>query len=208
MTSPRSLVIVGAFVGAGVLVDAAARADRVAPPVPMELFTGTFQPSPADVVLATDRLDVIAHAGAVQILTAGTAPLADGRRVVIVQPLVGLAIQANVEKAHVQLPGFLLDRRPHHDGVFVVANPPRSPVFVTPTTLEVSAIRAVIAKAGSLEGVSRALEGLEVGAVDLDGDRAADLASTYGCTVWGDGRCQVTGQFLLARRGTRWAIIE
>ena len=54
----------------------------------------------------------------------------------------------------------------------------------------------------------RALDGLEVGAIDVDGDGKADVVATYGCNAWGDGSCQSHGQFFLVRRGARWVEIE
>ena len=44
----------------------------------------------------------------------------------------------------------------------------------------------------------RALVGLEIGGVDVDGDHRADYAVTYGCNAWADGQCQSKGEFLLA----------
>jgi hypothetical protein len=35
----------------------------------------------------------------------------------------------------------------------------------------------------------------------------AELAVTYGCTVWFDGSCQARGQFVLARRRARWVVV-
>ncbi len=59
-----------------------------------------------------------------------------------------------------------------------------------------------------LSGVKRALVGLEIGAVDIDGDHKADFAVTYGCNAWADGQCQSHGEFLLARHGDVWREIE
>ena len=35
-----------------------------------------------------------------------------------------------------------------------------------------------------------------------------DVIATYGCAAWFDGACQSRGQFVLSRRGGRWAIVE
>jgi hypothetical protein len=59
-----------------------------------------------------------------------------------------------------------------------------------------------------LSGVKRALADLEVGAIDVDDDRKADFALTYGCNAWADGQCQGHGEFLLVRHGTAWVELE
>jgi len=80
--------------------------------------------------------------------------------------------------------------------------------FVEPSRSDVAAIKATLVRTEALARVRRALDGLEVGAVDVDGDRKADVVATYGCATWFDGACQSKGQFVLARRGARWSIVE
>jgi len=189
------------FVILGVL---AATATAHAAPM-LQIAQGAAQPiAPAepgcDCVVPT----IVAHA--VNVLVLGGA-LADGNDVRVVQPLLGLAVSGRIAKGHVALAGWLVDRRANHDGVFVVTGDVK-PVFLTATPADVAAIRAVVARVESLEGVRKATTKLEVGLVDLDGDGKADVASTYGCKVWGDGACQVPGQFLLVHRPAGWTLLE
>ena len=81
-------------------------------------------------------------------------------------------------------------------------------VFVEPSKADVVAIRAALMKNEVLSGVKRALDHLEVGAIDVDGDHKADFAVTYGCNAWADGSCQSHGEFLLVNQGARWAELE
>lgn len=132
----------------------------------------------------------------------------DGDAVTVVQPLLGMAVGGVVAKGtHVALPALLVDRRANHDGVFVVPGAPKV-VFVAPTAADVAAVKAVVGKVDSLERVAKATRQLELGLADVDGDGKPDLASTYGCKVWGDGICQVEGQFLLVRKPAGWAVLE
>jgi hypothetical protein len=80
--------------------------------------------------------------------------------------------------------------------------------FVAPSKTDVAAIKATLVKTDALAGVRRALIGLEVGAIDIDGDGKADVVATYGCTAWFDGSCQSKGQFFFVRRGARWVFLE
>jgi hypothetical protein len=80
--------------------------------------------------------------------------------------------------------------------------------FVAPSKAAVAAIQATLVRTEALAGVRRALDGLEFGAIDVDGDGTADVIATYGCAAWFNGSCQSRGQFVLARRGPRWAVVE
>jgi hypothetical protein len=107
----------------------------------------------------------------------------------------------------VVLADIAFDQRDGDDAVLVL--PGGTPVAVVePSKADVAAIKATLVRTEALAGVRRALDGLEVGAVDVDGDGKADLVMTYGCTTWFDGSCQSKGQFVLARRGARWTILE
>lgn len=161
---------------------------------------------PADAVAPTPKMQVAAHKGELVVLTppAGTAP---GGEVTVVQPLIGMIGYAKVDAGKAQLPYFLLDARDGEDGVLVLAGHVE-PRLVTATKADVAAIDAALLRDEVLSHVKRSINGTEIGAVDVDGDGAADYAVTYGCNAWGDGSCQSRGQFFLARAGTRWVEIE
>ncbi|HEY0255595.1 MAG TPA: hypothetical protein VGC41_28895, partial [Kofleriaceae bacterium] len=80
--------------------------------------------------------------------------------------------------------------------------------FLTPSAADIKSIRAALGKNDALSHVKRALDHLEIGAVDTDGDGRADVALTYGCTVWGDGQCQVFGQFALVATKGIWKEVD
>jgi hypothetical protein len=152
------------------------------------------------------KLTPVAHGGTVRVLTPQTGPAAAGD-VVVVHPLLARAAPGKVDNGAVALADFAFDQRDGDDGVLVL--PGGSVVaFVTPTKADAAAIAATLVKTDAIAGVRRALAGLELGAIDLDGDGKADVVATYGCAAWFDGACQSKGQFVLARRGARWTIIE
>ena len=155
---------------------------------------------------ANAQLTPVPHGGAVRVLAPDHGPAAAGD-VVIVHPLLGKTAAGTVDKGRVALADFAFDQRDGDDGVIVV--PGGTPVaVVAPSAADVAAIKAVLVKTDALAGVRRALAGLELAAIDLDGDGKADVVATYGCTAWFDGSCQSRGQFFVARRGARWAILE
>jgi len=184
----------------------AAAAPAVKPPPP-PVWIGVFDPQlPAHPPWDNAKLTPVPHAGAVRVLTPPTGAAASGD-VVIVHPLLGKTATGKVDKGAVALADFAFDQRDGDDGVLVL--PAATPVaVVTPSKSEVAAIAATLVRSEALAGVRRALAGLELGAIDIDGDGKADVVATYGCTAWFDGSCQSKGQFFLARRGARWMIIE
>jgi hypothetical protein len=127
--------------------------------------------------------------------------------VVVVHPLLGKAAPGKITGGTIALAEFAFDQRDGDDGVIVL--PGGTPVaFMAPSKADAAALRLAIGKADALAGVRRALVGLELAAIDVNGDGVADFAATYGCTAWFDGACQSRGQFVLARRGARWVIVE
>ncbi len=127
--------------------------------------------------------------------------------VLVVQPLVGIAVAASVDKGRAALPWFLLDRRDGDNGVLVL------PAGTTVRIVEIARgdlneIRAALLKNEVLSHVGKAVAKLEASGIDIDGDKRADFAVTYGCAAWGDGACQLRGQFFLQRRGAKWVELE
>jgi hypothetical protein len=179
---------------------------KPAPP-PLQVWIGVFDPKlPAHPPWDNTKLTPVAHGGVVRVLTPATGAAASGE-VVIVHPLLGKAAAGKVDKGAVDLAEFAFDQRDGDDGVIVL--PGGTPVgFVAPSKTDVAAIRATLVRTEALAGVRRALDGLELAGVDVDGDGKADVVATYGCATWFDGSCQSKGQFVLARRGARWAIVE
>jgi hypothetical protein len=152
------------------------------------------------------KLTPVAHGGAVRVLTPDRGPAASGE-VVVVHPLLGKTAAGKVDRGAVVLDDFAFDQRDGDDGVLVL--PGGTPVaFVAASKADVATVRAILVRTEALAGVRRALDGLELGAVDLDGDGRADVIATYGCTTWFDGACQSRGQFVLIRRAGRWAIVD
>lgn len=165
---------------------------------------GVFKP--ADPVPPSDKMQVAAHAGELVVLTppSGQAPAGE---VTLVQPLIGAIEYAKLDGTKAHVPYFLLDARDGDDGLLVLAGHVE-PRLVTPSKADVAAIDAALLRDEVLSHVKRAITGTEIGAIDVDGDGAADYAVTYGCNAWGDGQCQSRGQFFLMRAGTRWVEIE
>jgi hypothetical protein len=184
-------------------VAAAAPAPRPLPPV----WIGVFDPKlPVHPPWDNAKLTPVSHGGTVRVLTPQTGPAATGE-VVIVHPLLGKTATGKVDKGAVELADFAFDQRDSDDAVIVL--PGITAVgFVAPSKADVAAIRTTLGRTEALAGVRRALVGLELGAIDIDGDGKADVVATYGCTAWFDGSCQSKGQFFLVRRGARWLIVE
>jgi hypothetical protein len=169
------------------------------------VWLGTFEP--AKPVEVSPTHEVVARGGVVTALTPAAGPSAPAGPIAVVQPLVGMNIAATLDHGHATLALFGVDRRQYANSVLLVA-PNLDVRFVAPSAADVKLIRAALAKDDALSGVKRALSDLEVGAIDVDGDGKADYAITYGCTVWGDGQCQVHGQFTLAKTSGVWHEME
>jgi hypothetical protein len=73
-----------------------------------------------------------------------------------------------------------------------------------PSAKELKAIRAAIVESKVLS--AKAAKKLEVGGVDVDGDKQIDFAVTFGCNGEADGECQSEGQLFLERNGTNWVL--
>lgn len=171
------------------------------------LWVGVFDPKlPAHPPWDNAKLTPVAHGGAVRVLAPDRGPAASGD-VVVVHPLLGKLAAGKVDRGAVVLADFAYDQRDGDDGVIVLPAG-TSVAFVAPGKVDIAAVRATLVRTEALAGVRRALDGLELGAVDLDGDGKADAIATYGCTTWFDGACQSRGQFVLVRRGGRWTIVE
>ena len=152
------------------------------------------------------KLTPVAHGGTVRVLAPESGDPAAGD-VVIVHPLLGKTATGKVDKATVALADFAFDQRDGDDGVLVL--PAGTPVaFVAPSKADAAAITALLVRTDAIAGVRRALAGIELAAIDIDGDARPDVVTTYGCTAWFDGSCQSRGQFVLVRRGARWTLLE
>jgi hypothetical protein len=185
-------------------VAAAAPAPK-APPPPM--WIGVFDPRlPTHPPWDNAKLTPVPHGGAVRVLAPDAGPAASGD-VVIVHPLLGKTAAGKVDKGMVALAEFAFDQRDGDDAVIVLPGGTAVSV-VAPGAADVAAIKAVLVKTDALAGVRRALVGLELAAIDFDGDGKADVVATYGCSAWFDGSCQSKGQFFLVRRGARWVVLE
>jgi hypothetical protein len=180
---------------------------KAAPAAPLAIWIGVFDPGlPVHPPWDNAKLTPVAHGGAVRVLTPSNGPAASGD-VVIVHPLLGKVATGKVDKGAVAVAEFAFDQRDGDDGVIVL--PGGTPVaFVAASKADIAAVRSTLVRTEALAGVRRALDSLELGAIDVDGDGKADVIATYGCAAWFDGGCQSKGQFVLARRGARWTIIE
>jgi hypothetical protein len=203
----RAALIAVGIVGLGSLAAAAPAGKPAAKPPLPTVWIGVFDPRlPVHAPWDAAKLTPVAHAGTVRVLTPAAGAAASGE-VVIAHPLLGKTATGTVDNGTVALAAFAYDQRDGDDGVLVM--PAGTAVaFVAPSKADVAAIQATLIRTDALAGVRRALAGLELAAVDLDGDGKADVVTTYGCAAWFDGSCQSKGQFVLARRGARWAIVE
>jgi len=197
-------VLAGGVAAAGPARAAPPAAGKAAPP---PLWIGVFDPKvPSHPPWDNPKLTPVAHGGAVRVLTPDHGPAASGD-VVVVHVLLGKTAPGKVDRGAVVLSEFAFDQRDGDDGVIVM--PAGTPVaFVAASKADVAAVRATLIHTEALTGVRRALDGLELGAIDVDADGKADLIATYGCTTWFNGACQSRGQFVLVRRGGRWTIVE
>ncbi len=168
-------------------------------------WLGSFDP--ADKLAASDTRDVVGRPGTITVLTPEDGSPAPTGEVTIVEPLFGMNLVAPIERGHIAVPLFAIDRREYAGTVLLL--PPATIVrFVTPSAADDKAIRALLFKNDALSGVKRAVAGVEIGAIDIDRDGKADFALTYGCTVWGDGACQVHGQYAFAQVKGVWREIK
>jgi hypothetical protein len=171
-------------------------------------WIGVFRPTaPGVEPCACDRRTVIGHAGTIVALTPGSDRPAASGAVRVVQPLVGMNLEATIDHGKVVLPYFAIDRREGADAVLILPATAKV-VFLDPTPSDDKLIRAALMRDEVLSGVKRALDKLEIGVVDIDGDHRADFAVTYGCNAWADGQCQSHGEFLLAAVGDHWVEID
>jgi hypothetical protein len=196
----------------GVLASGAAAAApaagaKAAKPAPIAVWRGVFDPGlPAHAPWDKTALTPVAHGGTVRVLAPAEGTAADGE-VVIVHPILGKTATGVVAHGAVALAAFAFDQRDGDDGVLVL--PAGTAVhLVAPGAGDAAAIKGVLLRTDALAGVRRALTGLELAGVDVDGDGRAELVTTYGCAAWFDGSCQARGQFVLARRGERWIVVE
>jgi hypothetical protein len=192
------------------MVSAVTGAAPAAPAAP-SAWIGVFRPNPPGLVPCSDcdKPAIVGATGEVIVLSPGSgAPLPDSGDVTVVQPLTGMNLVAHVtHHGRVPVELFAADRRDGADAVLVL--PAAAHVaFVVPNPRDVLAIRAALMKDEVLSGVRRALIGLELGGVDVDGDHRADYVVTYGCNAWADGQCQSKGEFLLARHGDVWRELQ
>ncbi|HET7500385.1 MAG TPA: hypothetical protein VFK02_05255 [Kofleriaceae bacterium] len=180
-----------------------AAAARALPPV----WIGVFDPRlPVHPPWENTQLTVVAHAGSVRVLTPPSGAPATGD-VVVVHPLLGKTAPGRIDNGAVALADFAFDQRDGDDGVIVL--PAGTPVaIVAPSKADAAAIGQTLVRTDALAGVRRALAGIELGGVDVDGDGKADVVATYGCTAWFNGACQSKGQFFLVRHGAHWVILE
>ncbi len=180
-----------------------------AAPVKRAAWVGVFRATPDDLRScdACTKPTIVGHAGSVVVLTPGDGTPAPTGDVTLVQPLVGMNLEGHIDHGRVEVPLFAIDRREGADAVLVLPAH-TTVVFLDPSKQEIAAIRLALMRDEVLSGVKRALDGLEIGAIDVDGDHKADFVVTYGCNAWADGQCQSHGEFLLASHGTSWVEIE
>ena len=139
-------------------------------------------------------LSPVLHAATLVVLPPKDAAPPQGD-VVIIQPLVGIAVPVRVDQGTAALPWYLLDRRDGDNGVLVLPAGSKPPRIVPAQPADVAQIKQALLRNEVLSHIGKAVAKLEVGAVDVDGDGKADFAVTYGCAAWGDGSCQLKGQF-------------
>jgi hypothetical protein len=172
------------------------------------VWIGVFHPQiAAHDPWTNDKLTSVAKGGSVRVLSPSDGSAAATGDVVVVHPLLDKIATGVVANGTVALTDFAYDQRDGDDGVLVFPAGTKATV-VAPSKDDVAQVRARVARNDALSGVRKALVGLEVGTVDIDGDGKADYAVTYGCSQWADGHCQSRGQFFLAKRGGRWVDLD
>lgn len=187
----------------------AAASAGASPPTPAA-WIGVFRPNPPGFTPCGDCAPpaIVATAGQVIVLAPGDGSALPDGDVTLVQPLTGMNLVAHVTphgRAAVAL--FAADRRDGADAVLVLPGTP-TVAFVTLGARDLAAIHAALVRDPVFAGVHRALAGIEIGGVDVDGDHRADYVVTYGCNAWADGACQSKGELLLARHGEAWRELQ
>ena len=192
----------------GLLVAVAPLVAAAGTPKPVQAWIGTFAPrEPVATCAECTTQKIVPRAGLVRVLTPSEGAAPTTGEVVIVNPMLGVVARGAIANGQVAVAWFNYDLRDSDDGVLVLPAGTK-PRLVTATPLEVVAIKAALLRDEVLSGIKKAVVGVEIGAVDVDGDGAADLAVTYGCNAWADGSCQSRGQFFLVRRGAKWVEID
>jgi len=171
------------------------------------VFLGVFDPGlPPHAPFTNASLTPVPHAGSVHVLAPEKGDPASGA-VHVIHPLLGKVADGTVDKGKVALADFAYDQRDGDDGVLVV--PAAAPVAIVPIgKADAAAIKAVLRRDPALAGVGKALAGLELAGVDLDGDKQPDAAMSYGCTAWFDGLCQSHGAMVFVKRAGRWTELQ
>lgn len=190
-----------------VLVLVALGATAAAAPAPPQAWVGQVKPDGEALPPCGDCAPSPVQRGGTLVVLPPKDVAPPAGDVVLVQPLVGIVLGAHVDQGRAALAWFLADRRDGDNGVLVL--PAKTPVrFVAATPADVAQIKAALLRNEVLEHIAKSVAKLEVGAIDIDGDGKADFAVTYGCAAWGDGACQLRGQFMLARRAGKWVELE
>jgi hypothetical protein len=187
----------------------AAPAGKSGPPKP-PVWVGVFLPNvKLPCKSGCEALAPTPRGGFVRVLTPSDgSPPAKGS-VTIVHPLAKAIASGVVVNGIVPVGSFSHDENRDNDDSVIVLPGDAKPAMVQPTPADALAIRAaLLAQADELAKVRKSLDHLEIGLVDIDGDGKPDLAATFGCNNWADGSCQSRGQFFLAKRGTRWVVID
>ncbi|HEY4243645.1 MAG TPA: hypothetical protein VGM88_27720 [Kofleriaceae bacterium] len=171
------------------------------------VFLGVFDPGlPAHAPFTNAALTPVPHAGVVRVLAPEKGDPPSGA-VHVIQPLLGKIADGTVDKGRVTVADFAYDQRDGDDSVIVT--PATGPAAIVPLAKgDAVAIRAVLHRDPALAGVGKALVGLELAGVDLDGDKQPDAAITYGCNAWFDGICQSHGATVFVKRKGRWVVVE
>jgi hypothetical protein len=180
------------------LLGSAAHADRKKPPPPPvpAMWFGTWDKGP------TQDEDSVLIKGLVTVPAGDPAP-----------PAIGILINAHsndqlsnaANRAAAKGGAYVYDTsyvetENLYSQVFVVVENTLSPVAVKPTKSVKAKLQKLAFKAGIVRGWRE-----QIGVVDLDSDKLADLAIVTGCTGEGaDGACAMFGSVAFARDGKGW----
>jgi hypothetical protein len=198
--------VIAAAVIAATTVPAAAA--PTAPPAP-KVWLGVFQPAGGHVQgCVACGLTVAARGGTIRALAPGGDGAPASGDVVAVSPVLGSSARGHLDGDKLAVSWFIADARDNDDGVLLFPSTV-TPAVVAPTAGDVLAIKQMLLQREEFgPRVGKAVAGMELAGLDVDGDGRADYVATYGCAQWGDGVCQVSGQVFVARRGDRWMKIE
>jgi hypothetical protein len=187
----------------------AAPAGKSGPPKPA-VWLGVFLPNvKLPCKAGCGALAPTPRGGFVRVLTPSDGSKPPTGQVTIVHPLTKAVVSGVVLNGIVPVAAFAHDENRDNDDSVLVLPGDVKPAIVPVTSGDVLPIRtALLAQAEELAKVRKSLDHLEIALVDIDGDGKPDLAATFGCNNWADGSCQSRGQFFLAKRGTRWVVIE